>query len=94
MGQLGGRPMVKKSYSCNYCQRPTVIRRGYSLALMIVWIVLFIPAAPIYYYLCKRQCQACGGVDITEWPAGGGPEATGGGTGGGGTGGGGGAPVQ
>ena len=60
--------MTKKSYTCNYCQRPTKIRRGYSLALMIAWIVLFIPAAPIYYFMCKRQCQACGGTDISELP--------------------------
>ena len=79
--------MAKKSYACNYCQRPTIIRRGYSLALMIVCIVLFIPAAPIYYYMCQRQCQACGGTDIAERPAadgakGGASGGTGGGTGG------------
>ena len=63
--------MVKKSYSCNYCQRPTVIRRGYSMALMIACIVLFWPAAIVYYFQCHRQCQACGGKDIMEHREGG-----------------------
>lgn len=34
------------------------------MALMIVWIIFFIPAALIYYYRCQWQCQSCKGTDI------------------------------
>ena len=63
---------------CNYCKRPTQIRRGYSLAIMITLLVLFIIPAIIYYFICDRQCQICKGTDISERPP---PKQDGAGTG-------------
>lgn len=53
---------------CNYCQRPTHIRRSYSLAIMITLLILFVFPAIIYYFVCKPQCQICKGTDIADNP--------------------------
>ena len=62
---------------CNYCKRPTQLRRGYSLGIMIALLVLFLIPAIIYYFLCGYQCQSCKGTDVSDTPpanwGGGGP---------------------
>lgn len=62
---------------CNYCKRPTQIRRGYNMGIMIALVVLFLIPAIIYYFMCTQQCQVCKGTDIAGSPpadwGGGGP---------------------
>ena len=53
---------------CNHCKRPTQIRRGYSLGIMITLLVLFVFPAIIYYFVCSPQCQLCKGTDISNAP--------------------------
>ena len=54
---------------CNHCQRPTEIRRSYSLGIMIVLILVFVFPAFIYYFMCKRKCEVCKGTDISGAPS-------------------------
>ena len=61
-------PAKPPAVKCNYCQRPTQIRRGYSLAVMIALIIVFFPAAIIYYFCTSWQCQTCKGTDINDAP--------------------------
>ena len=56
----------KQNRQCMHCERPTNIRRGYGVALLITLLILVGPFALIYYFHCRPQCQACGGTDIQE----------------------------
>lgn len=58
--------MARQNQQCAHCARPTNIRRGYGVALLVLLIILVGPFALIYYFYCGPQCQTCKGTDIVR----------------------------